>query len=55
MPRDLVDTDRQDVVETEASKRAAELLAELEKFWGRAMVRLIARELLRLARSEGGQ
>ena len=39
-------------IDAEAAVQAAELLQELEQFWGRAMVRMIARELLRMARAE---
>jgi hypothetical protein len=42
----------QETIDAEAAAQAAELLQELEAFWGRAMVRMIARELLRLARIE---
>lgn len=53
MARAVCVTDQeQDTIDAEAASQAATLLAELEQFWGRAMVQLIARELLRLARAE---
>lgn len=43
---------QQQVIDTEVSALAAAILPELEAFWGRALVRLLAIELARLARAE---